>query len=454
MSKITKITQGLDIPLQGGPQAKLVEAPKPNAYVIHPTDFHGITPKLKAKQGERVKAGSPLFFDKASPEVMFTSPVSGTVSAINRGEKRKLLEIVIEPDAQVEYESFTKGDPTSLSPEQVRQNIMLSGIWPSIRQRPYAVIANPNQSPKSIFVTAFDSSPLAPDYDFLIQGQEEAFKVGLAALRKLTTGKVHVGIHAEKTKSAAFTQAENVQVNRFSGPHPSGLAGIQIHHIDPINKGEVVWYLDALATATIGKLFMKGAYDATRVVAVTGSEVKEPRYVKGLYGTPIKNFIQGNLAEAKDYKPRIISGNALTGAKAMEANGIGYYHHQITVLPEGNHYEFFGWALPGFGKFSFSRTFFSWLSGNGKKYRLDTNFHGGHRAFVFSGQYEKVLPMDLMPVQLLKAVLIEDVELMEKLGIYEVAEEDMALCEYVCASKIEVQSILRKGLDMMKKEMS
>jgi Na+-transporting NADH:ubiquinone oxidoreductase subunit A len=319
-----------------------------------------------------------------------------------------------------------------------------------IRQRPFGVIANPKQKPKSIFISAFDSNPLAPDNDFIIDQDAGNFQVGLDALRKLTDGDVHLNTHEEKTVSKVFTEANGVTINKFSGPHPSGNIGVQIHHIDPLNKGEVVWYLYPQDVQIVGRLFNQGRFDASRVVALTGSQVKSPAYYKTIIGCSVKNLLaHGGLKEGVN---RIISGNVLTGNVISADDYLGFYDTQLTVITEGNEPEFMGWLTPGLDKFSMSRSFFSWLTPS-KKYSLNSNLHGEERPFVVTGEYEKVFPMDIYPVHLLKAIMIEDVELMEKLGIYEVAEEDFALCEFVCTSKIESQDIIRKGLDLIRQEM-
>ncbi len=450
MSKVIKIKKGLDIKLLGKAEKIYIKAELSEKYAVKPTDFPGIFPKLAAKPGTRVKAGATLFYDKTHPEVKFTAPVSGEVAEVNRGERRRILEVVINADKEIEYETFAKGDPANLSKEKIAETILESGMWPAIRQRPYAIIANPADTPRDIFISAFDSAPLAPDYDFLVKDREVEFQTGIDALNKLTTGDIHLGLNARYPASGVFENAKNVKKHYFKGPHPAGNVGIQIHHVKPINKGEIIWYLNPQDVIIIGRLFMKGIYDASKVVALTGSEVLKPRYYKMISGACITPLIKDNLK--KEFELRFISGNPLTGSKITSASYLGYYDSQVTIIPEGNYYEFFGWASPGFKKYSMSRTFFSWLQPE-KRYRIDTNKHGGERAYVITSQYEKVFPMDIYPVSLVKSIMIEDVDLMEKLGIYEVAEEDMALCEFVCTSKIPVQSIVRQGLDMMKNEM-
>ncbi|MBN2173502.1 MAG: Na(+)-translocating NADH-quinone reductase subunit A [Bacteroidales bacterium] len=449
MSEVHRIRRGLDIKLTGEPEKK-VTAISTDKFALKPPDFMGVFPKTFVKEGDLVKAGTPVFFHKYRDNIIFTSPVSGKVTEIHRGAKRKMLEIRIDSDGKMEYESFGKGDPKSMSREQILEKLLKSGVWAYFRQRPYSIIADPENTPKAIFISAFDSAPLAPDYDFIVENDVQAFQIGLDALTMLTSGKVHLNVREGQTKSRAFLEARGVQINRFAGPHPVGNVGVQIHHVDPINKGDIIWYLNPQAVIIIGKLFREGIYDASRIISVCGSEIKNPQYFKVITGTSILPLVKDNTNSAN---VRYISGNVLTGTKIDKVGYLGFYDQQLTVIPEGDYHEFLGWAMPRFNKFSYSKTFFSWLNPS-KKYALDTNMNGAHRAFVLTGQYEKVLPMDIYPMQLLKAIMVKDIDLMEQLGIYEVDEEDFALCEFVDASKTEMQSIVREGLDLMLKEMS
>ncbi len=449
MSQYIKIKKGLNIKLAGEAGKILSDLPSPETFAIKPTDFIGVTPKLLVKQGDEVKTGTPLFYDKNNEAIKFCSPVSGEVIEVIRGEKRRILEVKILADKELTYVVFNKANPDDLSREEILQALLNSGVWPLIRQRPFGIIANPNEIPKSVFISAFDTNPLAPDNNFIMHGNDEEFQTGLDALRKLTGGKVHLNINADGTPSAIFLGSKGVVINNISGPHPAGNVGLQIHHLDPVNKGEVVWCINIQDVLIIGRLFTHGKFDPVRVIALTGSQVKHPKYYKTLVGSAVKNIIaDGGL---KDGENRIISGNVLTG-KQIDSDGyIGFYDAQVTVIPEGHKPEFMGWLAPGFNKLSMSRTFFSWLKPN-KKHSIDTNMHGEERPFVITGEYEKVFPMDIYPVQLLKSILIEDIEMMENLGIYEVVEEDFALCEFVCTSKIEAQHIIRKGLDIIRRE--
>lgn len=451
MSRFVKIKRGLNIRLLGEANKVFSDLPLPETFAIKPTNFIGVTPKLLVKQGDEVQAGTPLFNDKNNEATKFCSPVSGEVIEIIRGEKRKILEVKILADKEITYTAFNKANPNDLRREEIIQELLNSGVWPFIRKRPFGIIANPNETPKSIFISAFDSNPLAPDNNFIMQGNDEDFQTGLDALQKLTDGKVHLNINADTTPDKGFTNSKGVEINKISGPHPAGNVGVQIHHIDPVNKGEVVWCLNPQDVLILGRLFNQGKFDAGRVVALTGSQIENPKYYKTIVGSAIKNIISDGGLKAGEN--RIISGNVLTGKQISSDGYLDFYDSQITVIPEGHEHEFMGWLAPGFRKFSVSRTFFSWLTPN-KKHDLNTNMHGEERPFVVTGEYEKVFPMDIYPVQLLKSILIEDIEMMENLGIYEVVEEDFALCEFVCTSKIESQDIIRRGLDLVRRELS
>lgn len=450
MSKDIRIKRGLDIKLKGAADKILSSSSASSVYAIKPTDFVGVTPKLLVKEGEEVLAGQPLFYSKDDDRLQFASPVSGEVAAIVRGAKRKLLEIHIVPDAEQRYKEFVAKSPSDLDRETIIENLLGSGMWPFVRQRPYAVIANPSDTPKSIHISCFNSEPLAADVDFTVNGQEEDFNIGLEAIKKLTSGKVHLNVDGSGVPNKVFTDAKGVQVNRFKGPHPAGNVGVQIHYVEPMNKGEVVWYMYPQDVIAIGKLFSTGKADFTRVVSIAGSQIDKPRYTRALPGAQIKDLTAGNVKSGKN---RFISGTVLTGTQVAEDGFLGFYNKAVTVIPEGDDPQFFGWLIPSPKIFSNSRTGLSWLMPN-KEYDLNTNMNGEERAFVVTGEYEKVFPFDIYPVQLLKSILVEDIEKMEKLGIYEVAEEDFALCEFVCTSKLPVQQLVRGGLDLVRKELS
>ena len=449
MSKEIKIKKGLNINLFGEAEKTISEL-KARQYAIKPTDFVGVFPKLLVKEGDLVKAGSPVFYDKHRENIKFTAPVSGKIAGIHRGAKRVLQEIIIDADEEIIYESFGKEGLDDLKKEEIIEKLLKSGIWPFIRQRPYSIIADPDTEPKAIFISGFDTSPLAPDYDFLIHGKGDEFQTGLNAIAKLTSGKVHLNINNDLPGSRVFTNSKNVQVNNFTGPHPSGNVGTQINKIDPINKGDIVWYLRPQEVITIGKLFLEGKFDVSRVIALTGSEIKKTSYFKTYVGASIEGMIEKNLEQEN---VRCISGNVLTGTKIEKSGFLSFYDYQLTVIPEGDHYDFLGWMLPGLKKHSFYRTFMAWLTPK-KKFKVHTNLNGGERSFVMTGQFERVFPLDIYPMQLLKAIIIEDIDEMENLGIYEVDEEDFALCEYISTSKINIQSVVRNGLDIIRKEMS
>jgi len=448
MPKVIKIRRGLDIRLLGAAEKIYISAEKSRTYAVKPPDFPGLVPKLNVKPGDQVMAGTTLFHNKYIPDIKFSSPVSGVVKSVNRGERRRILEVVIEVDHKIQYIDFKATNPSDLSREEIIKKLLDSGLWPMIRQRPYAIIADPEKQPRDIFISGFDTAPLAPDMDFVVKGNREDFQTGIDALYKLTEGDIHLSLNGNYPADEVFSKAKNIKSHYFTGPHPAGNPGIQIHHIRPVNKGEVVWYIQPQEVIMIGRLFRKGVYDALKVIALTGSEIKKPLYYKVISGASIEPLVKDNITPGNH---RYISGNVLTGSKITKAGHLGFYDNQITVIPEGDKFEFLGWISPGFNKFSHSRTFMSWLA-PGKKYRTDTNLHGGRRPFVMSGEYEKVLPMDIYPVHLLKAILVEDIDRMENLGIYEIAEEDLALCEYVCTSKTEVQSLIRKGIELMIRE--
>ncbi len=450
MSETIKLKKGFDINLAGKAEKKIADLPLPETFAIKPTDFVGIVQtKLNVKEGETVKAGSPIMYDKANPDILYTSPVSGEVAEIVRGAKRKILEIRILADKEISYEefkSYSEQELAGISKDEATAQMTKSGVWANIIQRPFGVVADPSDTPKAIFVSAFDTHPLAPDMGFILSGQEKYFQAGVDVLAKYAN--VHVNINGKGENDPMFTNVKNATVNTFSGPHPAGNVGVQIHHLNPINKGEVAWTVHPYGVAQIGKVFLEGKYDASKVVAVTGSEVKTPQYYKTISGACIDKLAA---SEVKEGNVRFISGNVLTGEQITSKGYLGFYHNQLTVIPEGDYYEMFGWILPTTKKLSFHRAFglLSFLNPN-KEYVIDTNTRGQERAFVQTGTFEKVTPMDILPTYLLKAIMAEDYDEMEGLGIYEVIEEDLALCEFVDVSKHDVQAILREGLTLIK----
>ena len=448
MSKSFRIRRGTDIRLVGEASQNVSDAPRGAVYAMQPTDFHGLVPKLVIKEGATVQAGSPLFYDKYNDRVQFTSPVSGTVKAIVRGAKRRILEVQIEADGQ---DTFHKHNApgASGSREAVTEALLASGMWPSIQQRPFSVVANPADAPKAIFVSGFDSAPLAPDPDFVMQGREADFQNGMKALVTLAAGKpVHLGV---RKGSSFYTAQDGMTISTFDGPHPAGNIGLQIHRVSPINKGEVVWTVRPQDVANIGRFLETGEARFDRTFAIAGSKASNAQYLKGRAGQPLQSVASHIEAD----NVRVISGDALSGTQTTLDGFLGFYDHLVTALPEGHDPQFFlteGWLSPGLSKFSLSRAFPTWLLPKSKKFDLNTNMNGEPRAFVVTGQYDAVFPFDIYPVHLVKAIMVNDIDAMEKLGIYEVAPEDFALCEYACTSKIEVQRIVREGLDVVQEE--
>jgi len=448
MSKDIRIKKGLDIKLIGGAEKTTKAISLSSVYAVKPENFHGITPKLVAKEGTKVKAGDTLFYSKSDERILFPSPVSGKVVEVIRGARRKVLTVKIAADAKQAYKKFETRDAENMSAEEVKNYLFDAGCWPFIKQRPYDIVANPNQAPKAIFVSAYASAPLAADLDFTLAGKTAELQAAITAVSKLTEGKVHISIGANG--NSPLSELNGVEIHKVSGPHPSGNVGTQIAKIDPINKGEVVWVIAPQDLVIIGELLLTGKFNATRTVALTGSKFSKPQYVTAIAGANVADLVADNL---ENDNTRIISGNVLSGVQVKEDGFIGYYDNQITAIPEGDDYEFFGWNKPIFNKISTSRALtFSWLTPN-KKYDLNTNTNGEHRAFVVTGSYENVFPLDIYPMQLLKAFMYKDLDEMEALGGYEIAPEDFALTEFICVSKQPHQQIIREGLDLMREEL-
>jgi len=446
MAKVIKLRKGLNINLKGKAEAKVIAIDASDVYGLVPDAFVGVKPKLVAKEGDVVKAGDALFVDKLHPEVKFVSPVSGKVTSVERGDRRKILSVQVTADKQQVYADFGKKNVNSLSGEQVKSALLESGLFAFFLQRPYAVTANPADAPKAIFVSTFCDMPLAADFEVVLKGNEADFQTGIDALAKIA--KVHLGV--KPSASSALANAKNAVVTVFDGKCPAGNVGVQINNVSPVNKGEVVWTLGAEEVIFIGRLFNTGKVDLTRTIAVAGSEIKAPAYVKALVGQQISSIVKGNIAT--DKKVRLIDGNPLTGLKVCETAFLGAHSTEITAIPEGDEAdEAFGWIMPRFNQFSTSRTYCSWLMGN-KEYSLDARVKGGERHMIMSGEYDSVFPMDIYPEQLVKSIIAGDIEKMEALGIYEVAPEDFAVCEFVDSSKLELQRIVREGLDMLRKE--
>ena len=448
MSKDIRIKKGLDIKLVGVAEKNTTKSSQSSVYAVKPEDFHGITPKLVAKEGAEVKAGDTLFYSKSDERILFPSPVSGKVTEVIRGARRKVLAVKIAADATQVYKDFGAKDADAMSAEEVKNHLFASGCWPFVKQRPYDVVANPNQAPKAIFISAYASAPLAADLEYTLAGKEAELQAAITAVSKLTEGLVHVSVGANTTSPLA--NLKGIELHKVSGPHPSGNVGTQIAKLDPINKGEVVWVITPQDLVVIGELLLTGKLNVSRTIALTGSQFSKPAYVTAISGAAIADVTANNL---NDDNTRIISGNVLSGKEVKADEFLGYYDNQITAIPEGDDYEFFGWNKPIFNKISTSRALtFSWLTPK-KKYDLNTNTNGEHRAFVVTGSYEEVFPLDIYPMQLLKAFMYKDLDEMEALGGYEVAPEDFALTEFVCVSKQPHQKIIREGLDLMREEL-
>ena len=446
-----KIKKGIDIHLVGEAK-KEVKDYMPQLFAIKPHDFIGVVPKMHVAEGDDVKVGTVLFHDKNNEGVFFTSPASGKVKAIVRGEKRVILQVVIESDGTFETIDFGKADPSKLSRNEIVEKLVQSGTWTMLRQRPYSTIAKTQDEPKCIAVSMFDTAPLAPDNNFIVKDQMAAIKAGVEALAKLTKGMVYLNVNSSETQQALASlnfSAKNVIVPEFQGPHPTGNVSTQLNVLSPINKGETVWYTYAQNLIAIGNLFLNGVYDSSRVVAFTGSEVKEPMYYRTRIGADMSGLYENISSE----NVRIISGNVLTGKKINGENFLGYYDSQVTVIPEGDHYQLFGWLAPNFKKFTSTNTMGASLCKKSKKV-LDTNLNGGIRPLIMTGNFEKVFPFDIYPMQLIKACIIKDIDQMEELGIYEIDAEDFALCEVIDPSKTAIQQIVRESLEMLRKEMN
>lgn len=445
MANVIKLRKGLDINLQGRAEAKRIQLKSNGQYALVPDDFEGVTPKVVVKEGDKVKAGDALFINKQYPEVKFASPVSGTVREVVRGERRKVLCVRVDADAQQEFVDFGKKDVNQMDGKAVIDALLEAGIFGYINQLPYAVSTNPSQMPKAIFVSALRDKPLAADFEFEVKGQEGDFHTGLTALSKIAKTYLGCGVHS------SFENCQNVEVTVFDGPCPAGNVGVQVNHLDPVNKGEVVWTIgDPTVVLFIGRLFNSGKVNLTRTVALCGSEVKAPAYVDMLVGEELSTLLS-NSYDA-DRHVRIINGNVLTGRPTTKEGFLGAHASEITVIPEGDDAdELLGWILPRLKQFSVNRSYFSWLCGK-KQYALDARIKGGERHMIMSGEYDRVLPMDIYGEYLIKAIIAGDIDRQEALGIYEVSPEDFALAEFVDSSKLELQRIVRTGLNILRKE--
>ena len=448
MANVIKLRKGLDINLTGKASKDVtLQVAQAGEYALVPAAFVGVTPKVVVREGDHVNAGDALFVNKACPEVKFASPVSGEVTAIERGERRKVLCVKVKADAVQTSTDFGKKNVDALDGEAVKQALLEAGLFGYINQLPYAVSTNPTVMPKAIFVSALRDMPLAADFEVELKGNEEAFQTGLTALSRIA--KTYLGIGA-KQQAAALVNAKNVEVNVFDGPCPAGNVGVQVNHINPVNKGEVVWTVNPSAVIFFGRLFMTGKVDLTRTIAVAGSMVKEPSYVSTLVGTPLSVILDSKLTTNEHV--RIINGNPLTGVKSSLNDFLSPCASEVTVIPEGDNVnEILGWIMPRFGQFSTSKSYFSWLC-KGMEYDLDARIKGGERHMIMSGEYDKVLPMDIYAEYLIKAIITGDIDRQEQLGIYEISPEDFAVAEFVDSSKLELQRIVRDGLNVLRKE--
>ncbi len=447
MSKDIKIRKGLNIQLKGEAEKNLSNAPRSRTFALRPSDFHLITPKMVVKEGAKLQAGDTIFYSKDNEAIKFVSPVSGTLTEIERGAKRVIKKLQIEGEQQDSYKDFGTLDPGSASPDAIRELLLSAGCWPFIKQRPYDIIAKPDSEPKAIFISGYSTAPLAASLDFTLQRKESELQAALTALNKLTSGQVHVSVGSSESPLSGM---RDVTLHNVKGPHPAGNVGTQIARIDPVNKGEVVWTVAAQDLVIIGELLLTGKFNAERVIALAGSSVKAPKYYKTKIGSEVSTFVYDSGLDEENI--RVISGDVLTGTAISPKEHLGFYNNTVSVIPEGDDYEFFGWTKPVFNKISPSRALtFSWMLPK-KKYELNTNTNGEHRAFVVTGNYEEVFPLDIYPLQILKACMVEDLDQMEALGMYEVSPEDFSLTEFVCVSKQPHQQIIRKGLDLMYKE--
>ena len=448
MANTIKLSKGLDIKIDGKAIEKISKIQPSRVIEIIPDHFHGITPKVTVKEGEAIKAGTPLFYNKNYESMKFVSPVSGSIREIKRGERRKVMSILIDVNSQLEFLQFGVKKTSSLTADEIKSTLLNSGLWVYIKQRPYDTIANPDRTPKAIFISGFDSAPLAPDYEYVMKDKMNDFQAGLDVLSKLTTGKIHIGL---KSANSIFATAKGVETTIFTGVHPAGNAGVQINKVNPINKGEVVWTINPQDVVIMGRLFSKGVVDMTKTIALTGHEVENPQYFETIAGNSITDIVKGNLKKTS-YPLRYVSGNLLTGIQISENGFLTPYASQISVIDDGGEtHELFGWAMPRLNKFSASNMFFTKLLPR-KKFKYDARLLGGPRAIIMSGEWDKVFPMDILPEQLIKAMIAKNIDRMENLGAYEVAPEDFALCEFVDTSKLPLQAIVREALDFLKNE--
>ncbi len=448
MANVIKLRKGLDINLKGKAALTKIAVKEAGEFALVPEDFVGLTPKVVVREGDKVKAGDALFVNKKFPDVRFSSPVSGTVTAVVRGDRRKLLCVKVKPDAKQEFRDFGVKDPAKLDGNAVVQVLLEAGLFGYINQLPYAVSTTPDVMPKAIFVSAFRDMPLAADFSVELEGNEKAFQAGLTALSKV--GQTYLGISPSQA-SGPLASMKDVEVNIFDGPCPAGNVGVQVNHLNPVNKGEVVWTVDPTSVIFMGRLFLEGKVNLCRTIALAGSEISDPCYAEIKVGQPLRPLLEGRLKNQEHV--RLINGNPLTGRRCSLDDYVGAHTSEVTAIPEGDDRdEMFGWIMPRLKEFSANRSYFSWLFGKNKEYVLDARVKGGERHMIMSGEYDSVLPMDIYAEYLIKAIIVGDIDKMEQLGIYEVAPEDFAVAEFVDSSKLELQRIVREGLDLLRKE--
>lgn len=448
MANVVKLRKGLEINLKGKAKEKKQPTRGSQEYGLVPDFFVGVTPKVVVRPGDHVLAGDPLFVNKACPEVNFASPVSGTVTEVMRGQRRRVLCVKVKADEKQEYRDFGVRDTGSLDADKVKKALLEAGLFGYVNQLPYAVSTTPDTTPSGIFVSALRDMPLAGDFEFELQGNEDAFQTGITALSKIAPVSLGIGI---EQKSTALTAVQNAKLNVFDGPCPAGNVGVQINNVSLVSKGETVWTVDPTAVIFIGRLFLTGKVDLRRTIAVAGSQVVEPAYTEVLVGAALSDILDGRLVNTEHI--RIINGNPLTGRVSSQDDYLGAHTSEITVIPEGDDKnELLGWILPRTNEFSVSRSYFTWLQGKKKEYDLDARIKGGKRHMIMSGEYDRVLPMDIYGEYLIKSIIAGDIDKQEQLGIYEISPEDFALAEFVDSSKLPLQKIVREGLDVLRKE--
>ena len=445
------LKKGVDIPLLGKPDKSIKSIENQSVLKLHPVTIKGIKPKLVVKEGDQVKTGSPLFYDKVLSGVNFVSPGSGVVQSIKLGERRVLEEVCIDvsgkPEEFEESKTYTESEISKIDKSELISILKNSGCWPYLRQRPFSKIANPEDNPKAIFISGFNSAPHSLDYETILNENSEGLQAGVNALNQLTDGSVHFSLNG-KQQNVVLNNLNNVKAHNFTGPHPAGNIGIQIHHIDPINVGEVVWYIDLQDVMAIGSQLTTGKFSTDKFISISGEGLDNPTYAKVKRGVTFQSALYNNL---KDGNYRIISGDVLSGKKVEIENGLGFYHNQISVIPEGGDREFIGWLKPGKNKYTNSNTYISKFLPK-KEWSLNTLNNGDPRAIVPFGSWERVLPMDIHPNYLIRSIIAKDIEEMEDLGIYECDEEDFALCSFACQSKFPVHEIIRDGLNYIEEE--